>query len=113
MSNDQMLLTPIKTMARENGEAISSDYVSPFRVDKAYFIRTATMNWTGRIVSIEGHFATLTEAAWIADCGRYNEAVLSDKNFSEIEPVEQNVLLNLDSVIDAVEITFKLPRSVK
>ena len=113
MQNDQMLLALIKAMTSEKTDSFSSDYVSPFRIGKAYFIRTATMNWTGRIVSIEGHFATLSDAAWIADCGRYNEAVLSDKNFSEIEPVKQNAILNLDSVIDAVEITFDLPRSVK
>jgi hypothetical protein len=90
----------------------SGSYVSPFRVGKKYFFRTATMYWTGKIDRIEGHFAVLTTAAWIADTGRFSEFA-SGKEANEVEPVKGEAIVNLDGVIDAIEIDFVLPANVK
>lgn len=114
MQNEQLLLTLIKALTSEQQVgATPSDYASPFRIGKQYFIRTATMYWTGRVKAIEGHFAVLEEAAWIADVGRYNEAMEDSSKYNEVEPVKQDAIVNLDAVIDAVEITYPLLRSVK
>jgi len=113
MNDKKLLEVLLKLATSEQEETINpSNYTSPFRVGKKYFIRTATMYWTGKIDRIEGHFAILTTAAWIADTGRFNEFV-SGKEAHEVEPVKQEVIINLDGVIDAIEIDVDLPTKVK
>ena len=84
----------------------------PFEVGKKYFIRTVTMYYTGQLKSVNGKFLILEDCAWIADTGRFNETI-KDGSFSEIEPFPKDLILNSDSIVDATEINFKLPLSVK
>ena len=65
--------------------AASEKVKSFWRVGEAYLIRTVTMIDTGILVSIDEHEIVLKDAAWIADTGRFNEA-LKTLNFSEVEP---------------------------
>ncbi|MBX3451012.1 MAG: hypothetical protein KF777_15715 [Planctomycetaceae bacterium] len=88
----------------------------PMEVGKSYFIRTLTMNWTGRVAKIVGTFVVLDEAAWIADSDRYSEALagpIDRLTHTEIEPSPRPVGVNLTSVIDFVEYPFALPRVAK
>lgn len=82
----------------------------PFEVGKAYFFRTVTYHFTGRITSIVGDFLVLEEAAWIGDSGRFAYAMKSGK-LEEVEPFPQDapVLLNWTTITDAVEWAHALP----
>lgn len=84
----------------------------PWNIGKNYLIRTVTMTQTGRLVQVTEHELVLEDAAWIADSGRFSEA-LAKCQFSEVEPFPKGrVLIGRASLIDACEITT-LPRDMK
>jgi len=72
-----------------------------------FFFRTVTYHLTGEVKRIVGHFAYLKDAAWIADSGRFHEAI---KNgiLTEVEPVG-DAFINLDTVVDFFPWVHKLP----
>lgn len=87
-----------------------------FEVGRNYFIRTITHHYVGELLFLNrrGAELVLTQAAWIADDGRFHQ-MLRTGEFDEIEPYleGQRVLVNRDAIIDAVEWTQPLPRSQK
>ena len=84
----------------------------PFKVGGAYFIRTVTYFATGRVKAIVGNFIVLEDAAWIADTGRFRDAIVKGI-LSEIEPVDVDMFLNINSITDAFLWKHKLPREQK
>ena len=86
--------------------------VAPWILGKIYLIRTVTMIDTGILVAATDKELVLEEAAWIADTGRFSDA-LEKAEFNEVEPFPSGrVILNRSCIIDAVEIT-KIQRSKK
>ena len=83
-----------------------------WQVGKNYLIRTVTMIDTGRLVHVTEHELVLEDAAWIADTGRYADAVSGKADFLEVEPYPEGrrVIVGRGAVIDAVEID-SLPRT--
>lgn len=75
------------------------------------FIRTVTYHLTGHVVAKIGGFLQLEEAAWIADSGRFQQA-LQTGNFSEVEPVG-TAFVNLNSVTDFFPLDCPLPKKQK
>ena len=57
----------------------------PWEVGKIYHIRTVSMIDTGRLVAVYDKEIVLEDAAWIADTGRFTQA-LATATFSEVEP---------------------------
>lgn len=84
----------------------------PFKIGEAYFIRTVTYFATGRVKAIVGQFLVLEDAAWIADTGRFSNA-LATGVLSEVEPVEVDMFLNINSITDAFLWKFALPDKQK
>lgn len=84
----------------------------PFRVGEAYFIRTVTYFATGKVKAIVGSFLVLEDAAWIADTGRFREAIMKGI-LNEVEPVEVDMFVNVNSITDAFDWKHKLPREQK
>lgn len=83
-----------------------------FEIGKGYLIRTVTMIDTGRVVAVNEFEIVLEDAAWIADTGRFSDALKSAK-FNEVEPFpDGRVIIGRGSVIDAVRFE-KLPRDQK
>jgi len=77
----------------------------PWEVGKCYLIRTVTMIQTGRCIAVYPQEVVLIEAAWIADTGRFSDA-LQSLSFNEVEPFpEGKVIVGRGSVVDAVEIS--------
>ena len=83
----------------------------PFEVGKKYFIRTVTYFATGEVKEIIGKFLVLENASWVADTGRFREAILKG-TLNEVEPVE-TMYLNTDAVTDAFPWSHPLPREQK
>ena len=85
----------------------------PYIVGENYFIRTVTMFHTGKLVGVFDNELVLEKAAWIADTDRFTEA-LETCNFKEVElfPKDKQVIVNRQSVIDAVVIK-ELPKKQK
>lgn len=77
----------------------------PWEIGKKYFIRTVTMHLTGELVSISAQELVLKNAAWIADSGRFNEAIRDISKCSEVEPFANNVIVGRGSIVDATVIS--------
>lgn len=99
----------IKALINDKNET-SNEY--PFEVGQSYFIRTVTYHCTGKVKKIVGHFLILEDAAWIADSGRFNQAI-NNGNLNEVEPVEVEMGVSIDSIVDYFIWKHKLPREVK
>ena len=110
MELDKLTIGEAKQIAALMGTAGAS--VSPWEIGKIYLIRTVTMIDTGRLVAVTNQELVLEDAAWIADTGRFADAV-GKAEFGEVEPFPAGrVIVGRGSVIDAVQITLA-PRSQK
>ncbi len=76
-----------------------------------YYFRTVTYHTIGEVKKIVGRFAYLKGASWIADSGRFMNAI-KDGTLNEVEPVG-DAFVNLDTVVDFFPWTHKLPTSQK
>lgn len=85
-----------------NGKSESGN--GPWEIGKKYFIRTVTMHLTGELISVSQQELVMKDAAWIADSGRFNEAIKDPDKCSEVEPFTKNVIIGRGSIIDATEI---------
>jgi hypothetical protein len=86
---------------------------SAWEIGKGYLIRTVTMINTGRLVAVTKQELVLEDAAWIADTGRFSNA-LNSGDFNEVEPYpEGRVIIGRGAVIDAVQLKTALPRVQK
>lgn len=86
-------------------ELIGEKSVNPMAdmVGKSVFIRTVTYHYTGKVVKIIGDFVELEKAAWIADSGRFTDA-LATEEFSEVEVYKNPIRVNTTSIVDFTEI---------
>lgn len=78
-------------------------------VGKKLFIRTVTYHLTGEVVKRIGNFIQLKKAAWIADSGRFMEAI-KNGTLDEVEPVGE-AWVNLNAVTDMFPWKHKLPET--
>ena len=83
----------------------------PFGVGQSYFIRTVTYHLVGRITRICGNFLQLEDASWVADSGRFTQAIREGK-LEEVEPVG-SALVNIASITDAFPWLHALPKEQK
>ena len=86
----------------------------PYEVGKNYFIRTVTHHLTGKLVKVTSKELVLETAAWIADDGRFHDA-LKNGTLNEVEPFPKDlqVIVGRGSLIDAVIWNHKLPTEQK
>ena len=89
----------------EPKESVSNEVSGPWVIGKKYFIRTVTMHLTGELVSVGPQELVLKDAAWIADSGRFNEAVKDISKCNEVEPFTAPVIVGRGSIVDATEIS--------
>lgn len=97
------------------GAAANKEQVTeptPFKVGNAYLIRSATMINVGRVAAVSGGFIVLADAAWIADTGRYHDA-LSKGGLNEVEPYPDGCFVAVAGIIDAAPWTHSLPLKQK
>lgn len=85
----------------------------PYKIGSNYFIRTVTYHHCGRLVGVTPTELVLENAAWIADSGRFTQA-LESGDFSEVEmfPKGELVIIGRGAVVDAVKVE-SLPTSQK
>lgn len=83
-----------------------------FEIGKSYLIRTVTMSYTGRVVTVTGSDVMLDDAAWIADTGRYADSLKSG-TLSEVEPYPSRVAVARGAIVDFAEWKHPLPRDQK
>ena len=91
----------------------TTKYASPIAVGSKVFIRTVTHHYTGKIVALTKEEMVLSHAAWIADNGRFSQALASGQ-FNEVEPYpDVAVSISRGAVLDVSEWQHDLPLAVK
>ncbi len=78
---------------------------------KKLFIRTVTYFLVGKVEAVEDGFIRLSGASWVADTGRFSQAI-SDGTLNEVEPVG-NAYVSLGSIVDMFPWTHELPTKQK
>lgn len=81
-------------------------------IGKAYIVRTVTFHYTGRLKGIWDNWLVLSDAAWVADSGRWADA-LKNGTLAEVEPYVSEVIINRDAIVDLSLWTHDLPRQQK
>jgi len=94
--------------AKESTECIES----PWRIGEKYFIRGVTMHVIGKLIMVTDKELLLTNASWVADSGRFNNA-LKTGELDEVEPFVKDVIVNRSAIMDATIWMFDCPRDVK
>jgi hypothetical protein len=109
MSIDQLTIAEARQIA---GLFSGQQSSNPYRIGANYFIRTVTHHHTGRLVEVTQQELVLEDCCWIADSGRFADALKSCE-FNEVEPFPKGrVIIGRGGVIDAVEIKT-IPTSQK
>lgn len=86
-----------------------------FEVGKSYLFRGVTMYQVGTVVAVTPGEILLSPAAWVADTGRFNEALKSGI-LSEVEPYAPGCLpaiVNRGALADACPWPHGVPAEVK
>ena len=82
------------------------------KIGEAYLIRTVTMMYTGRVCAITDFDLELEDAAWIADSGRYSNALVNGE-LSEVEPYPNGCVVTRQGIIDFAPWAHALPIELK
>ena len=80
-------------------------------IGKCWFFRTVTYHHVGRVVKVVGNIIQLEKASWVADSGRFTQAIKEGK-LNEVEPVGE-ILINRDTIVDFFPWNHPLPKGQK
>lgn len=80
-------------------------------VGKKWFFRLIPFHVVGRVVKVIGNIVELEGASWVADSGRFMNAIKEGK-LNEVEPTGK-AFINIDSVCDFYPWNFDLPEEQK
>jgi hypothetical protein len=85
-----------------------------FNVGENVFLRKITMVLTGHVVAVYPTYLELDNAAWVADTGRYTDAVATG-DFNEVEVYPDNLIVKvpLGDLVDGFVAPWPLPRIKK
>ena len=116
MDIDSMTLGELKQIAAVAqgllGGVSQCAHVSDPPAGEAVFIRTVTHHYTGRVVSCDARWMVLEDAAWVADDGRFANALESGV-LQEVEPYPDGaVRIGMGAILDVSSWDHELPRSV-
>jgi hypothetical protein len=85
----------------------------PYVIGERYYIEQVTKYFTGRLVALTDNEFILDQCAWIADTGRYAQAMQSG-NFSDVEPFPDGlVFVARNATVMVRPWSLVLPRSQK
>lgn len=80
-------------------------------IGKKIFIRAIPFHWVGRVKGILGDFLELEEASWVADSGRFMQAIKNGA-LKEVEPVG-HAFVNIKAICDFILWNHELPKEQK
>jgi hypothetical protein len=116
MNINELTIGQAKELANLLNNKTESNKSHPFEIGKNYFIRTVTMSYAGRLKAVYDDTFVLSDASWIADTGRFHNAIksgLEEIDSSEIEPFVNDVIVGRGALIDMTIYNFPLPTKQK
>lgn len=98
----------------EHGQKANTEN-SYYKIGGNIFIRTVTHIDVGRLVAVYPNELVIEDASWIADTGRYADALKDFNKLNEVEPYPDDtpVIIGRGAIIDAHMTTQPLPRVQK
>lgn len=85
-----------------------------YEIGRNYIIRTVTMFLVGRVTAVSDHEIELWDAAWIADTGRWHQALRDPSALAEVEPMPDGQwIVGRGAVVDAGPWPHELLRTAK
>jgi hypothetical protein len=110
MKIDELTLGQIKEIQSMCGNTQKNH---PYKIGEKYLIRTVTMIYTGRLEAVYDQELVISDAAWIADTGRWEQCV-KEGTLNEVEPYgDGNVIIGRGSILDVSIWIHDLPRKQK
>ena len=100
----------IKDIVSEDEESFEVEELDDF-IGEKLFIRTVTYHLVGEVTKRIGNFIQLKDASWVADSGRFMNAI-KEGTLDEVEPVG-TAWVNLHSITDMFPWKHKLPKDQK
>lgn len=97
----------VKLTCKGSSKIVTVRTNNPYEIGGHYLVRTGTMIDTGTVVHVTDTEIVLKDAAWIADTGRWSDALVNPSSiFREVEPFPKGaeVIVGRTAVIDAVKI---------
>jgi len=95
----------------EEGEAKEIDNYEDM-VGNSYFFRTLTYHLIGTIRKKVGLFFVLDDASWVADSGRFMQAIQKGK-LDEVEPTCNGHMINIEACVDIIPWKHNNPKGQK
>jgi len=104
-----------ETYAKIKDQLLSEEKLDIGKLDdligKNLFIRTVTYHLVGKLTKIIGSIWKLEDASWVADSGRFMNAI-KNGSLSEVEPVG-DAFVNSNSIVDIFPWKHLLPKEQK
>jgi hypothetical protein len=91
---------------------MSEENKSAWSIGTKYLIRTVTMTNVGKLSYIDDHELVLDNASWVADTGRFNEAI-KNGTLGEVEPFYGPAIIGRGAIVDATVWSHELPDKAK
>jgi hypothetical protein len=116
MNINELTIGQAKELANLLNNKTESNKSHPFEIGQNYFIRTVTMAHVGKLEAVYDDILVLSNASWVADCGRLSDAMkfgLELVAASELEPFVNNILVGRGALIDMTVYNFPLPTKQK
>lgn len=84
----------------------------PYRIGEKYIIRAVTFHYTGKLKRVTANELILSDAAWIANSGRWTNFLETGKA-DEVEPYPDgiDVIIGRNTIVDISVWKHALPRN--
>jgi hypothetical protein len=120
MNIDDLTIADARAIAALFGCALSPvaaqkqpEQAHPYKIGDTYLFRTVTMIDVGRLVGVFEHELAMESVSWVADTGRFSEA-LKTGTLGEVEPFpDGTVIIGRGAIVDGAKWNHTLPRTVK
>ena len=116
MNIDDLTLGQIKEIKNLIGGEVAANKPHPYVIGENYLIRTVTFIQLGKLIAVYDQELVLDQAAWIADTGRFHNALkdgIDKLSNAEIEPFLKEAIVGRGALVDACIYTHKLPQEQK
>jgi hypothetical protein len=110
MNIDELTIKQARDLCNMMGG--SSGNSTSVNCGETVYIRTVTHHYIGRIIAITDTDFKLENASWVADSGRWSQA-LNTGLLSEVEPYPDTVCVMRGAIVDLSPWTHDTPTEVK
>ena len=112
MNINELTIGEVKELKSMFGGACAPTNDHPYTIGKAYLVRAVTLYYIGVLKTVHQHELSFSSACWVADTGRYYDALKTGK-LNEVEPILGDLILGRGAIVDMVEWNHTPPKEQK